>query len=206
MAKHIFTPNDARSGELRQSDENSGFLTGEILISTPTMADPRFVQTVIYLCAHTQEGAMGIVVNRPVTRPSFKDVLEQLEIQPIPPLREIPLCAGGPVDAARGFMLHTADWTDESSLPVTDLVAVTASLGVLRVVAAGQGPRQCFLALGYAGWGPGQLDREIQSNAWLSVEPSETILFDGDYGTKWRRAMALLHVDPLLLSGTVGHA
>jgi putative transcriptional regulator len=182
------------------------FLTGQLLIAMPTMGDPRFSQSVICVCAHTDDGAMGIMLNRPIVRPSFGDLLEQLDVKPNPPLRAVPMCAGGPVESARGFMLHTADWTDQATLQITDTIALTASLDVLRVVAAGQGPRHCVLALGYAGWGPGQLDQEIQANAWLSVELDEAILFDTDYDSKWRRALARLHVDPLLLSDTAGHA
>jgi putative transcriptional regulator len=182
------------------------FLTGQLLIAMPAMADPRFAQSVIYLCAHTPEGAMGLVLNRPLKRPSFEDLLRQLDVAPLPPARRIRLCAGGPVDNARGFVLHTTDWTGEGSLRVDDELALTASLDVLKAIAEGGGPREGILALGYAGWGPGQLDAEIQQNAWLSVSADETIVFDGDHDTKWRRAFAKLKIDPLLLSGAAGHA
>jgi putative transcriptional regulator len=182
------------------------FLTGQLLIAMPAMADPRFSQSVIYLCAHTSEGAMGLVLNRPLKRPSFEDLLRQLDVEPLPPARRIRLCAGGPVDNARGFVLHTSDWTGEGSLRVDDGLALTASLDVLKAIAEGGGPREGILALGYAGWGPGQLDAEIQQNAWLSVSADETIVFDGDHDTKWRRAFAKLKIDPLLLSGAAGHA
>lgn len=186
--------------------DDGPFLTGQLLIAMPTMADPRFSQSVIYLCAHTEDGAMGIVLNRPVEQPSFDDLLKQLDIQPLPPARRIRLCSGGPVDNARGFVLHTSDWTGDGSLCVTDELALTASLDVLKAIAEGGGPRQGLLALGYAGWGPGQLDAEMQQNAWLSVGADETLLFDADSGTKWRRALAKLRIDPLLLSGEAGHA
>ena len=182
------------------------FLTGQLLIAMPAMEDPRFAQSVIYLCAHTPEGAMGLVLNRPLQRPKFDDLLRQLEVAPVPPARRIRLCAGGPMDNARGFVLHTTDWTGEGSLRVDDGVALTASLDVLKAIAEGRGPREGLLALGYAGWGPGQLDAEIQQNAWLSVPADETIVFDGDHDTKWRRALAKLNIDPLLLSGAAGHA
>jgi len=182
------------------------FLTGQLLIAMPTMADPRFSQSVIYLCAHTPEGAMGLVLNRPIVKPTFDELLKQLQVEPLPPVRQIKLCAGGPVGNARGFVLHTSDWTGEGSLKVDDSMALTASLDVLKVIAEGGGPRECVLALGYAGWGPGQLDKEFQENTWLSAPADETLLFDGDHETKWRRAMAKLHVDPALLSGVAGHA
>lgn len=182
------------------------FLTGQLLIAMPEMGDPRFAQAVIYVCAHTLEGAMGLVLNRPIQRPSFDDLLRQLEVAPTPPARRIQLCAGGPVDNARGFVLHTTDWTGEGSLRVNDSLALTASLDVLKAIAEGGGPREGLLALGYAGWGPGQLDAEIHQNAWLSVPADEAILFGGDYDTKWRRALGKLNIDPLLLSGAAGHA
>ena len=184
----------------------AGFLTGQLLIAMPAMTDPRFVHSVIYVCAHSKDGAMGLVLNRPLARPTFEDLLRQLEIAPVPPARQIRLCVGGPVDNARGFVLHTADWTGEGSLRVNDALALTASLDVLKVIAAGGGPREGLLALGYAGWGPGQLDAEMQQNAWLSAPADETLLFDSDHDTKWRRALAKLRIDPMLLSTTAGHA
>ena len=193
----------AASASARDDDR---FLTGQLLIAMPAMADPRFAQSVIYLCAHTEEGAMGLVLNRPLAKPSFDELLRQLEIAPVPPARRIRLCAGGPVDNARGFVLHTADWTGEGSLRVNDRLALTASLDVLAAIAGGGGPRQGLLALGYAGWGPGQLDAEIQQNAWLTVAADERVVFDARTDSKWREALASLHIDPLALSAAAGHA
>jgi putative transcriptional regulator len=187
-------------------DRLEGQMTGQLLIAMPSMTTPHFSQAVIYVCAHTADGAMGIVLNRPLASPSFVDLLEQLEVSPVPPVRRIELFRGGPVDAARGFVLHTADWTGDGSLMVDGIVALTASLDVLKAIADGGGPQRGFLALGYAGWGPGQLDREMQENAWLSAPASVDLLFDNEHETKWRRAMAILKVDPILLSGTAGHA
>lgn len=182
------------------------FLTGQLLIAMPVMADPRFAQSVIYVCAHTQDGAMGLVVNRPISKPSFDDLLRQLEIAPVPPARRIRLCAGGPVDNGRGFVLHTADWTGEGSLKVNEMLALTASLDVLKAIAEGGGPREGILALGYAGWGPGQLEAEFEQNAWLSVPAEESLVFGDGHDTKWRRAFQTLKIDPLLLSDSAGHA
>ena len=196
----------AKTRKSSAAPPGSEFLTGQLLIAMPTMEDPRFAQSVIYLCAHTPEGAMGLVLNRPLQRPKFDDLLRQLEVAPVPPARRIRLCAGGPMDNARGFVLHTTDWTGEGSLRVDDGLALTASLDVLKAIAEGGGPREGILALGYAGWGPGQLDHEIQQNAWLSVTADETIVFDGDHDTKWRRALGKLNIDPLLRSGAAGHA
>ena len=190
---------------MSESIENN-FLTGQMLIAMPAMTDPRFILSVIYLCAHSAEGAMGLVVNRPLAKPNFDDLLRQLEIEPSPPERRIRLCAGGPVENGRGFVLHTSDWTGEGSLRVDDRLALTSNLDILKAIAAGGGPREGLLALGYAGWGPGQLDTEMRQNAWLSAPALEGLVFDGGHDTKWRRALATLKVDPLLLSGLAGRA
>ena len=181
-------------------------LTGQLLIAMPAMEDSRFAHSVILLCAHTEDGAMGIVLNDPLPRPSFGSLLEQLEVTPVPPARQIQLCRGGPVDHGRGFVLHTSDWTSDSSLVVDDNLALTASLDVLQEIAAGGGPKEGLLALGYASWGPGQLDREMGENVWLSAPNTMDVLFDSDHDTKWRRALAILRIDPLLLSGVAGRA
>lgn len=182
------------------------YLTGQLLIAMPGMEDQRFAQSVIYMCAHTDEGAMGIVLNKPLRKPSFEDLLRQLDVTPVPPARRIQLCQGGPVDNARGFVLHTADWTGDGSLRVDDRIALTASLDVLKAIAEGAGPREGLLALGYASWGPGQLDQEMQQNVWLSAPAGQELVFDTAHDTKWRRALASLRIDPLLLSGVAGHA
>jgi putative transcriptional regulator len=183
-----------------------GSLTGQLLIAMPSMNTPHFSQAVIFVCTHTAEGAMGIVLNRPLARPSFDDLLEQLDVLPTPPARRIELFRGGPVDSARGLVLHTSDWTGEGSMLVDDHVALTSSMDVLKALADGGGPARGLLALGYAGWSPGQLDREMNEFAWLSAPSTVDLLFDQDHDTKWRRAMAILKVDPLLLSRTAGHA
>ena len=186
------------------SDETS--LTGQLLIAMPAMDDPKFAYSVILLCAHTNEGAMGIVLNQPLARPSFDALLAQLDVQPVPPARQIQLCKGGPVDHGRGFVLHTSDWVSDGSLRVDDRLALTASLDVLQEIAQGGGPKEGLLALGYSNWGPGQLDREMQENVWLSAPARLELLFDTDHETKWRRALAILRVDPLLLSQVAGRA
>ncbi len=181
-------------------------LTGQLLIAMPSIDTPYFNRSVIYICAHTAEGAMGIVLNSPLDSPSFDDLLAQLGVAPTPPNRRVALCKGGPVESARGFVLHTADWTGDGSLVVDEAVALTASLDVLKAIADGGGPREGLLALGYAGWGPGQLDEEMQRNAWLSAPANVALVFDADHATKWRRALAVLKVDPLVLSPAAGHA
>jgi putative transcriptional regulator len=181
-------------------------LTGQILIAMPQMGDPRFSQSVIYLCAHTPDGAMGIVVNRPLSKPGFAELLKQLDIEPQPPSRQIALCTGGPVDHNRGFVLHSTDWSTDGSLDVDDDHKLTSSLDILQAIAAGGGPRRCLLALGYAGWDAGQLDEEILQNIWLNAPADDQILFDAAHETKWQRAMAKLRVDPAMLSGVAGRA
>lgn len=183
----------------------AGF-TGQLLIAMPAMADTRFAHAVIFMCAHSPEGALGLVVNKPLDKPGFADLLKQLDVAPAPPRRNIAIRAGGPVENARGFVLHSADWLGEGSLRVDDTTALTASLDILAALAEGNGPAQAILALGYAGWGPGQLDGEIQENAWLTAPADPDILFDSNDTTKWRRALAKLGIDPVMLSATAGRA
>jgi putative transcriptional regulator len=184
----------------------AGYLGGQILVAMPGMQDSRFSHAVICLCAHSADGAMGIVLNKPLDKLSFEDLLKQLEVEPLPPQRSVPLLAGGPVEGGRGFVLHTTDWSSEGSLKVSDDLALTASVDILKAIASGGGPRQSVLALGYAGWGPGQLEEEIQRNTWLNVPADEALLFEGDVGAKWRLALGRLRIDPLLLSPDAGHA
>ena len=196
----------ARGKEAPKPSTGDGYLGGQVLIAMPTLQDPRFARTVICLCAHSPDGAMGIVLNKPIDGMSFDDLLKQLELEPMPPQRRIRLYDGGPVEGGRGFVLHTTDWSNDQSLQVTDELALTASVDILKAIANGGGPRQGILALGYAGWGPGQLEDEIQANSWLSVTPDEALLFGDGHDRKWFQAMAKLKVDPSLLSGAAGHA
>ena len=185
------------------------WLTGQALIAMPSLAGSSFARSVIYMCAHTADGAMGIVLNQPLASPSFEGLLKTLGVAPLPPARSIRLHSGGPVDNGRGFVLHTTDWTGEGSLRVDERLALTASLDILKAIAEGGGPQQGLLALGYAGWGPGQLDREMQENAWLTVPLSADdigLVFDADHASKWQRALARLGVNPVLLSMTGGRA
>ena len=204
------TPRATRSRPRRGSPDlgraDEGYLVGQLLIAMPTMEDPRFARTVICLCAHSADGAMGIVLNKPLEGLTFDDLLKQLDLDPIPPARRIRLVAGGPVEGGRGFVLHTADWETEGSLKVNDGLALTASVDILKAIAGGGGPREGFLALGYAGWGPGQLESEIHQNAWLNVPADEALLFSDKADTLWRQALGKLQVDPGALSGHAGRA
>jgi putative transcriptional regulator len=184
----------------------SGYLAGQMLIAMPQMRDARFSRTVVYLCAHTKEGAMGLVINRMFNGLSFPDLLEQLNIAPTPLCDPIKIHFGGPVEAGRGFVLHSTDYVQETTLVVNDEVGLTATIDVLKAIANGEGPSRCLLALGYAGWGAGQLDNEIRDNAWLSVEPDDELLFGADLDHKWERSIAKIGVYFSMLSGEAGHA
>jgi putative transcriptional regulator len=181
-------------------------LTGQILIAMPSLADTPFSQSVIFICAHTPEGAMGIVLNQPLAKPRFDELLDQLGVEPRPPAREIGLAKGGPVDDNRGFVLHTPDWMTDGSLEVDGAYVLTANMDILKAIAQGNGPRSGFLALGYTGWGPGQLDDEIRRNSWLNAPADEQIVFDAEHDTKWKRALAKLRINPAMLSGEAGRA
>ena len=183
-----------------------GYLSGQLLIAMPQMRDPRFARSVVYLCAHTAEGAMGIVVNRAFDGLSFTELLDQLDIEPAPGCDRVQVHFGGPVEGGRGFVLHSDDYMHESSLMVAEGVALTATVDVLKAIAEGDGPRKSLLALGYAGWSPGQLDSEIRENAWLNVPADEALLFDSDLDHKWENAIHKLGIDFASLSGDAGHA
>ncbi|MGB0682069.1 MAG: YqgE/AlgH family protein [Magnetovibrionaceae bacterium] len=185
---------------------DDGYLTGQLLVAMPGMPDERFEKTVIYMCGHNAEGAMGLVLNRAMDSISFPDLLDQLEITP-PGLSEaIQIHFGGPVEAGRGFVLHTSEYAQEATTMVNERVALTATVDILRDMAEGAGPRQSLLALGYAGWGPGQLDSEIKSNGWLTVEADEDLIFGTDLEGKWQRAIAKIGIDPGMLADSAGHA
>lgn len=194
------------TGFLPDESPSDRYTTGHFLIAMPGMADDRFQQSVIYMCAHGPDGAMGLVVNKPIDSITFPDLLTQLDI-PVPPSGEgIEVLFGGPVETGRGFVLHSADYMQDATMVVGDDVALTATVDILRDIAEGDGPKQSLLALGYAGWSPGQLDDEIMANGWLSVEADSDLLFDTGLQTKWARALKKLGIDPLMLSDEAGHA
>ena len=188
-------------------NENATYFVGQLLVAMPGMGDPRFDRAVIYMCAHSDEGALGLVVNQLVDHIDFPNLLEQLNIETETPERQIRVHFGGPVETGRGFVLHSADYTQDSTLRVNDQFGLTASVGILEAIAQGSPtPRHSLLALGYAGWGPGQLDDEVQANAWLQVPPDDAIIFDDELDTKWGRAVEALGIDVSFLSGQAGHA
>lgn len=192
----------------------TGYLDGQVLVAMPGMADERFARAVIYICAHSAEGAMGIVLNRPAADLSFPDLLVQLEI--VPEIQRIHLpqqvgrmqvLIGGPVETSRGFVLHSPDFhIDQSTLPIDDEVCLTATIDILRAIARGEGPTHAVLALGYAGWSAGQLESEIQANGWLNCPADPELIFDSSIDTKYELAMRRIGIDPAMLSMEAGHA
>ena len=184
----------------------SGYLSGQLLIAMPKMLDPRFERTVIYMCVHNADGAMGLIVNRPLEALSFSELLGQMDIQCPGAVAEFPVQYGGPVETGRGFVLHTPEYDRDGTITVNDEIRLTATIEILKDMAASHGPRRAILTLGYAGWGPGQLDGEIQQNAWLNVPADDALLFETDIGSRWERAIAKIGVDLALLSSDHGHA
>lgn len=179
----------------RDPDGGDGFLTGKLLVATPTLGDPNFAHAVVYLCTHSDEGAMGLVVNRPVESPDLIEVLRHFDIKVEGKRGGQRVYLGGPVEQGKGFVLHTDDYRHETSMPVLDSFVLTSSLDILRAIAEGRGPRRSLVALGYAGWGPGQLDQELRDNSWLSVDASEDTIFAAADADKWERAIAALDAD-----------
>ena len=190
------------------------YLDGQLLIAMPSMSDRRFERSVIYLCAHSEQGAMGLIINKTTPMMRFGDLIGQLDMiagdnisEPPLELMEKPVLFGGPVEQGRGFVLHTSDYfAPDSSLPVTNAISLTATIEILRAMAKGKGPQRAVLALGYAGWAPGQLESEIQHNGWLTCAADENLLFELDYDERYAAALRKLKIDPGMLSGEAGHA
>lgn len=182
-------------------------LTGKMLIAMPGMGDPRFEHSVVVVCAHSDDGAMGLIVNKPTPDLTFRDLQEQLGIPQTEMSRQIRVHFGGPVEVSRGFVLHSADYVGEgSTLKVSEQFGMTATIDILRAIAAGEGPSRSLLALGYSGWGPGQLENEIMMNGWLTCDADPQLVFSSDDGTKWESALRAIGIDPIGLSATAGRA
>jgi len=192
---------------------SDGFLDGKILVAMPTMRDERFFKSVIYVCAHSAEGAMGLVINQPVRNIGFQELMQQLGIVrsakeiKAPRGEPIRVLNGGPVESGRGFVLHTDDvFIDNSTLAIEDNICLTATLDILRSITQGEGPAKALLALGYAGWGAGQLEQEINANGWLHCDADPAIVFDAEVDTKYARALRKIGIEPGMLSSEAGHA
>lgn len=183
-------------------------LTGKLLIAMPGMGDPRFAGAVVFLCAHSPEGSMGLIVNKRMEEVTFSEMLEQLEIASPGAVRDVPVCYGGPVELRRGFVLHSADYRPrgDDGLSVDSRFAMTATLDILEDIAAGRGPGQALLALGYSGWGPGQIEDEIAQNGWLTAEAAPELVFGAAMEGKWEAALKSLGIHPLMLSSDAGRA
>ncbi|MEP2531288.1 YqgE/AlgH family protein [Shimia sp.] len=182
-------------------------LTGCMLIAMPGMGDPRFMHSVVFLCAHSEDGAMGLIVNKAIDKMRVSDLLNQLSISLQRPEYDGNLYFGGPVEGGRGFVLHSPEYrSDLSTLRVSDGFAMTATLDVLEGMAQGKGPERTLVALGYSGWGPGQLESEIAANGWLICDATQELVFDLPNAEKWPEALKSIGVDALSLSSTAGHA
>lgn len=196
----------------KKAARSRGFLDDQFLIAMPGMKDERFARSVIYMCAHSEEGAMGLIINQ-IQPLRFPDLLVQLGIMNeqeairLPAkTRDFVVRNGGPVDRSRGFVLHSDDYTVESSMPVSEDVCLTATIDILRAISSGKGPRHALMALGYAGWDAGQLETEISANGWLTCPASAELLFDTDIDRKYDRILASIGVDLTHLSHVAGHA
>ena len=210
------TPGDPRrkAAGIGDNSSNTGYLDGQLLVAMPLMGDPRFERSVIYMCAHSADGAMGIMVNRPMGSIDFPELLVQLNIINKDEQIELPETAesmkvlrGGPVDTGRGFVLHSSDfYLENATLPIDDKICLTATIDILKAIAKGSGPKHAILALGYAGWRPGQLEAEIQSNGWLHCDADPDLVFGDDVDDKYSRALRKIGIDPGMLSNEAGHA
>ncbi len=186
------------------------YLTGKLLLAMPSLGDSRFDHAVILMCAHDENGAMGLVINHTLEDVKFENLLEELgiksDIKLDPKSLSIPVLSGGPVDHARGFLLHSNDFVHKETISIDERYHVTGTIDALQAVAKGKGPDNMLFILGYAGWTAGQIEREIQDNAWLVVEPDETLIFGVDPAQKWQSAVQKLGFDPAMLTGDAGQA
>lgn len=190
-------------------DQKNGddFLLGKLLIALPGMPDKRFEKSVIFVCAHSEQGAMGLIVNKPFEGLSFRELVERLDVRITANAPEPPVLFGGPVGTGQGFVLHTSDFGGgEATIAVTSEISLTATIDILRAIAEGRGPEKALFALGYAGWGPGQIEGELSSNGWIHCDAKKAILFDIDCEDKWRAALATLGADISGLSAEAGRA
>jgi len=191
-----------------EAESDAGeFLDGQVLIAMPGMRDPRFQKTLVYLCAHSSDGAMGLIVNRRADNLKLKDLFKKLDIPIGSIMGKVPVHYGGPVETGRGFVLHSADYhADDATMQVDEETSMTATLDILHAMAMKRGPKKAIVALGYAGWAPGQLESELRANGWLACPADSELLFGAEEDSKWDRALAKLGVHPSMLSATGGTA
>lgn len=190
-----------------RSIEGANFLEGKLLIALPGMSDPRFEKSVIFMCAHSADGAMGLIVNKPIEGLAFHDLVKNLDIGVVTLADDKPVLFGGPVETGRGFVLHSSEYkSNDGTLPVTSEISLTATLDILRAIAEGRGPEKAAFTLGYAGWGPGQIENEIRLNGWVHCDADSKIIFETDMDGKWSAALRKLGIDLSLLSTNAGRA
>ncbi|HMQ57084.1 MAG TPA: YqgE/AlgH family protein [Rhizobiaceae bacterium] len=196
----------------RRRRSRTGQFEGHFLVAMPGMRDPRFERTVIYICAHNDEGAMGFIINdsQSITFPELLvqtgivDDKEQIKLPAA--ARLLPVRRGGPVDESRGFVLHSQDYHSGATLPVSEQICLTSTVDILRAISQGRGPKKAMMALGYSGWGAGQLESEIANNGWLTCPANPDLVFDIDDETKYDRIFRMMGISPGSLSSEVGHA
>jgi putative transcriptional regulator len=192
--------------------EDASNLTGRLLLAMPGMADPRFQKAVIFICAHDKNGAMGLVINHVLPGIDMRELLKQLNIKPpgentpAVPSKDADVMNGGPVETARGFLLHSSEFTQDDTIHLDGRFSVTGTVDALKAIADGNGPRDMLFILGYSGWGAGQLDRELHENTWLVADPDPGLVFETAHDLKWDRAVRAIGVDPAMLSTDLGHA
>lgn len=193
--------------QVPREDAGESFLEGKLLIALPGMPDPRFEKSVIFICAHSGEGAMGLIINKPVEGLSFREMMEKLNIDVTSHTPDRPILFGGPVQTGRGFVLHSGEFeSQDSTMPVTEEISLTATLDILRAIAGGHGPVKSLFALGYAGWDGGQIEDEIRANGWVHCDADNAIIFDNALDDKWSRALKKLGIDMSGLSAHTGRA
>lgn len=192
------------------SDDRKSYMTGKLLLAMPSIGDQRFDRAVIFVCAHDEEGAMGLVINNTMQGIEFSELVGQLKFESDIKVKfeemNLPVMSGGPVETARGFLLHSSDFKRDDTMKVDEEFGVTGTVDALKDVACGQGPKDLLFMLGYAGWDAGQLDAELQQNAWLVVDADPALIFEGEPQEKWSRAINKLGIDPAMLSSSVGRA
>ncbi|MBS0273434.1 MAG: YqgE/AlgH family protein [Proteobacteria bacterium] len=190
-----------------RSSEGGNFLEGKLLIALPGMSDPRFEKSVIFMCAHSADGAMGLIINKPIEGLGFHELVKNLDIRATSNTPDSPVLFGGPVDTGRGFVLHSSDYMSaNATMPVTKDISLTATLDILKAIAEGRGPEQSAFTLGYAGWGPGQIENEIRLNGWVHCDADSRIVFETQMNSKWSAALRKLGIDLSLLSANTGRA
>lgn len=192
---------------MNDTDEASPFFDGTLLVASPGMVDPRFAGAVIFLCTHSDRGAMGLVINKPAAGVAFEDLAEQMDVEPAPTVPEIPVMIGGPLERSRGFVLHSPDYAlDCNTLNVNDWCSMTGHFAVLRELMGGAGPEQAVLALGYSNWGPGQLESELRDSSWLMVDASPKLVFETAPDDVWEKCLNTIGIDPAMLHSVAGRA